>query len=349
MKKRETAKPGGEGQKQKTPEPIEMFLAHIDLEKGYSPATVEAYEGDLLHFEEFLNTHQISLTRPELILRRHIQAFLLELSRSKFSKTSQGRKLSALRSFFRFCARMRMINCLPTEGVANPKTGKRSPKVLNVDQVFALLDSAQAPPTPESHPIPENRLEIEQDGQHAQSGRTRQNTAGIEQAVHSRDLCLAELLYGSGLRISEALALNVLPAMEHAVSLRISGKGGKQRMAPLTDTSRTSLAAWLEHRTLLAPGTEPALFVGKRGKRLNRRECQRIIEQLCRQAGLPQAISPHGLRHSFATHLLMAGADLRAVQELLGHARLSTTQKYTHLNLSHLMEVYDKAHPKSRR
>ena len=125
------------------------------------------------------------------------------------------------------------------------------------------------------------------------------------------------------------------------------GKGGKERIAPLTETAREALALWLERRPRLAEEGETALFVGARGRRLNRREAQRIIEALCRQAGLPQAVSPHGLRHSFATHLLDAGADLRSVQELLGHARLATTQRYTHLNLAHLMAVYDKAHPKA--
>lgn len=350
MKQRGKTKPGSEAQKRETPQAIEMFLAHIDFEKGYSPATVAAYESDLLHFEEFLTSQKVSLAHPEELTRRHIQAFLLVLSRSKFSKTSQGRKLSTLRSFFRFCVKMRMIGSLPTDGIANPKTGKRSPKVLNVDQIFALLDTKNQPPQTQKQKVeqPSPREPTQPSSQFSQPTQESQPTSNTEQAIRARDICLAELLYGSGLRISEALALNVQPGMDQAVSLRISGKGGKQRLAPLTDTSRSSLAAWLALRSHLSPTTEPALFVGKRGSRLNRRECQRIIEQLCRQAGLPQAISPHGLRHSFATHLIMAGADLRSVQELLGHARLSTTQKYTHLNLSHLMEIYDKSHPKSR-
>ena len=166
--------------------------------------------------------------------------------------------------------------------------------------------------------------------------------------MRARDICLAELLYGSGLRVSEALALDAGRLSAESESLRIMGKGGKERLTPLTDTAKTALAVWLSLRPALAPPGERALFVGVRGKRLNRREAQRVIESLCRRAGLPQPVSPHGLRHSFATHLLEAGADLRSVQELMGHARLATTQRYTHLNLAHLMAVYDKAHPKAK-
>jgi integrase/recombinase XerC len=265
-----------------------------------------------------------------------------------------GRKLSALRSFFRFCARMRLVKSLPTEGIANPKTEKRHPDMLNVDQAFALLDAAASPlknagpassqSTRDSRNIP--------DTDNAQPDRIAEDSSAPstqEKAtiMHARDLCLAELLYGSGLRISEALSLNVGRLRPETEAIRIMGKGGKERLAPVTETAREALALWLELRPQLAAEGEPALFVGARGKRLNRREAQRIIEALCKQAGLPQPVSPHGLRHSFATHLLEAGADLRSVQELLGHSRLATTQRYTHLNLAHLMAIYDKAHPKA--
>lgn len=157
----------------------------------------------------------------------------------------------------------------------------------------------------------------------------------------------AELLYGSGLRISEALAIDASQLnFEHAV-VRVLGKGGKQRLAPLSDSSVEALHQWLELRDNLVVDDSDALFLGRRGGRLNRRQALRIIEELCKKAGLAQVVSPHSLRHSFATHLLEAGADMRSVQELLGHSSLSTTQRYTHLNLAKLMQVYDKAHPKS--
>jgi integrase/recombinase XerC len=150
------------------------------------------------------------------------------------------------------------------------------------------------------------------------------------------------------LRVSEALSLDAGRLSPASETLRLLGKGGKERLAPITEAARAALAVWLEKRPLLAAPAERALFVGAHGKRLNRREAQRIIAGLCKRAGLPQAVSPHALRHSFATHLLEAGADLRSVQELMGHSRLTTTQRYTHLTLSHLLAVYDKAHPKAQ-
>ena len=352
------------------PEPVEMFLAHLELEKGYSPATVEAYAGDVLQFESLLARLGLSLADPTKVVRRHVQQFLADLHRQGMSKSSMGRKLSSLRSFFRFCARMRMVIALPTEGMRNPKTEKRHPGILNVDQAFALLDAPAGPPGKEEARRPQklssktatqnrpeqpagkktSRKSVEKDAARdlPTAGESPENAPDREQAVRARDICLAELLYGSGLRISEALALDAGRVSADFEAIRIMGKGGKERLAPVTDTAKTALAAWLRLRpTLVAPG-ERALFVGVRGKRLDRREARNIIEALCRRAGLPQPVSPHGLRHSFATHLLEAGADLRSVQELMGHARLTTTQRYTHLNLAHLMAVYDKAHPKAK-
>ena len=360
------------------PAPVEMFLAHLELEKGYSPATVEAYANDVLQFEDTLSRQGLSLAEPANVTRREVQRFLADLHRQGMSKSSMGRKLSSLRSFFRFCARMRMVAALPTEGVSNPKTEKRHPDILNVDQAFALLDAPVKAAGAHGEPRPAAK-KTSRAGSPAAAGvppkagktalpagpgATGSGVAGAsaagsgaaeaeppseqEQAMRARDICLAELLYGSGLRVSEALSLDAGRLSAETESLRIMGKGGKERLAPLTDTAKTALAAWLSLRPALAPPGERALFVGVRGKRLNRREAQRIIESLCRLAGLPQPVSPHGLRHSFATHLLEAGADLRSVQELMGHARLATTQRYTHLNLAHLMAVYDKAHPKAK-
>jgi integrase/recombinase XerC len=305
------------------PEPVEMFLAHLELEKGCSPATAAAYGTDVLQFEEVLLRQGLSLAEPAGVERRHVRSFLADLHRLGTRKSSMGRKLAALRSFFRFCVRMRLIKSLPTDGVGNPRTEKRHPALLNVDQAFALLDGT----------APVNR----------------RSASGRKAAVlRSRDVCLAEILYGSGLRVSEALALDAGRLDAAAETVRVLGKGGKERLAPLTDTARTALADWLSLRPLLAARGERALFVGARGRRLNRREAQRVIANLCREAGIPHPVSPHGLRHSFATHLLEAGADLRNVQELLGHARLTTTQRYTHLDLARLTAVYDKAHPRAR-
>ncbi|CAK7038867.1 MAG: Tyrosine recombinase XerC [Desulfovibrio sp.] len=298
-------------------ETLAMFLAHLEMEKGYSEATVAAYGEDLRQFADFAITQGISLDSPATVTVQHVRAYMAEMHRKSLSKTSMGRKLSSLRAFFRFCARLRLVTVLPTEGVRNPKQEKRHPKVLGVDQAFTLLDTHS--------PASENRMD-------------------------TRDHALAELLYGSGLRISEALSLDMGQIITQGKSeafVRVLGKGGKERVVPLSDACITALSAWIAERGNYAKAEEKALFVGVSGGRLNRRVAARAIADLCKQAGLPETISPHALRHSFATHLLEGGADLRSVQELLGHARLVTTQRYTHLNLAHLTKVYDAAHPKS--
>ena len=307
------------------------FITFLAVEKGYSRATVEAYSRDIVVFAQDLASEGVNLAKPEQITRRHVQRWLMALHRQGVGKTSMGRKLSSLRAFFRFLLRRGDINMLPTQGIANPKTEQRHPNFLNVDQAQAILQekpdaSEKADPNP---------------------------------ALLARDLALAELLYGSGLRISEALSLNIADFRPGQAHIRVMGKGGKERLAVLTDAAHHALAAWLDVRgELVAQGrsaktradetaAEQPLFLGARGGRLDRRQAQRIIAELCARAGLAQPVSPHGLRHSFATHLLEAGADLREVQELLGHARISTTQRYTHLNLRQLMEVYDRAHPRA--
>ena len=322
------------------PDTVEMFLAHLELEKGYSPATAQAYAADLAQFEAVLSPLNLSLGNPSAVTKQHIRKFLADLHKNSVNKSSIARKLSALRAFFRFCARIRLIESLPTDGISNPKQEKRHPAVLNVDQAFALLEQGRG----ENSQTP---LNSSVSGTGTATGMPVNDAGG--QAAFLRDIALAELLYGSGLRISEALGLDVHNIDLEEGVIRVLGKGGKQRLAPLSDSSISALRAWAAARSaLVADDAEKALFLGARGGRLNRRQAQRIIDELCKKAGLQQTVSPHALRHSFATHLLEAGADLRSVQELLGHSRLSTTQRYTHLNLSRLMEVYDKAHPKAR-
>lgn len=303
-------------------ETVDMFLAHLEMEKGYSIATVSAYGEDLRQFASFAAGLGLSIDMPSSVTTAHIRAFMAEMHRLGLSKTSMGRKLSSLRSFFKFCARLRLVSVLPTDDVRNPKQDKRHPKMLNVDQTFALLDAAACPDQAKPRDL----------------------------ALAARDLALAELLYGSGLRISEALSLDIGQIMLSdgaGAFVRVLGKGGKERVVPLSDASIPALAAWLTERPAVAASGEKALFVGSSGKRLNRRVAARIIETLCKKAGLPETVSPHALRHSFATHLLENGADLRSLQELLGHSRLTTTQRYTHLDLARLTRVYDDAHPKS--
>lgn len=305
------------------PDRAAAFLAWLEFQKGASPATVRAYGTDLMEFEQFLNRQGATLNQPETVTRHHVQAFSASLFRAGTARSSTARKLSALRSLFRYLQRGRQISVNPCAGVRNPRQEQRHPAMLNVDQMFSLLSDtspAHSDNTPDS----------------------------VEMALRLRDRALLELLYGSGLRISEALDLDAkdCPPLEFpGVSIRVMGKGNKQRLALLSDTCRAALAAWLEARPHLAGRGENALFVGRRGARLNRRQAARIVEESSLLAGIAQHVSPHELRHSYATHLLEGGADLRSVQELLGHSRISTTQRYTHLNLDSLARIYEAAHP----
>ena len=318
----------GQNKNQPTPAPdraklfVDAFLVWMEVQKGASPATLKAYGSDLAQLAEFLRGQDADLGRPETVTKRHIQAYLAWLFRLGDAKSSMARKLAAARSYFRFQQRSGAVTENVAAQVRNPRQEKRHPRALNVDETFALLDTEQKP------------------------GQPRAESAEAERLL-CRDLALAELLYGSGLRISEALSLDMDDVQLASRVLRVMGKGSRQRLAPLSDTSCDSLKSWLDERPLMALPDEPALFVGSRGSRLNRREAARIVERLCRRAGLDFTVSPHSLRHSFATHLLTAGADLRSVQELLGHSRLTTTQRYTQVSLEHLMEAYDKAHPKA--
>ena len=301
---------------------VDAFLVWMEVQKGASPATLKAYGSDLAQLAEFLRGQDADLGKPETVTKRHIQAYLAWLFRLGDAKSSMARKLAAARSYFRFQQRSKAVTENVAAQVRNPRQEKRHPRALNVDETFALLDTDQ------------------------KTGQAGAESAEAERLL-CRDLALAELLYGSGLRISEALGLNIDDVQLSSRVLRVMGKGSRERIAPLSDTSCDSLKSWLDERPLMAQPDEPALFVGSRGSRLNRREAARIVERLCRRAGLDFTVSPHSLRHSFATHLLSAGADLRSVQELLGHRRLTTTQRYTQVSLEHLMEVYDKAHPKA--
>ncbi len=308
------------------PAPAMAFLGFIHMQKGLSDATFAAYENDMQQFEEYLQSVAATLARPEHIARHHISGFVADLHHKQQAKTSIARKLSALRSLFDYLVRQGKVKTDPTQGVRNPKQDTHHPNILNVDTVFALLQ-----PTKETLDVATAACD------------TQQN------AVYTlRDNALAELLYGSGLRISEALSLDLLDIRQDENVLRVLGKGNKERMAFLSTKSSHALQKWLAVRAQVAEFGEKAVFVGNRGKRLNRRQAARILKYMAESNGLVQHVAPHDLRHAFATHLLEGGADLRAVQELLGHARLSTTQRYTHVTLDALTRVYDNAHPRAK-
>lgn len=294
------------------------FISWLNIQRAYSRATILAYTTDLENFFGYLASLPDKADAPCIINRRHIKSFVAHLFRNDFSKTTISRKLSALRTFFKYLANRKIIESNIAITVRNPKQDFYCPNYLNVDEAFALLDQGE-----------ENK------------------NAVCDERLLKRDMALAELLYGSGLRISEALALNTDDYQPSAKIIRIMGKGSKMRLAPLSDSSEAAIGKWFSVRPDFAHPDETAIFVGARGKRLNRREARRIIHALCQRAGLDKQISPHVLRHSFATHLLAAGADMRIVQELLGHSRLTTTQRYASVNAEYLFKAYDRAHPKS--
>ena len=293
------------------PDPVALFLLYLDAQRGYSPATVAAYGTDLHGAHLFLGGRTKGFDAPEKVTKADVTAYLADLHRRGLAKSSVCRKLSALRAFYRFLRQRKLVEEDPCASFGNPKLPKIHPKVLNVDQAIHLVETT-VDPDPE----------------------------GL------RDLALLEVLYGSGLRVSEALGLDFAHVDLDQKLVRVLGKGRKERVVPLTGPAAERLGRYLEQRGAFGPAArDQAIFLGKRGGRLSRKQADRIVKEMALRSGAPCSISPHTLRHSFATHMLQAGADLRSVQEMLGHSRISTTQRYTHLDLAQIMRVYDAAHP----
>jgi len=296
---------------------VARFLAYLEDQRRVSNQTLRAYAGDLVQFREFLaERHGEALPGPEHVDPLAIRGFVARLHNAGLAKSSVARKLSAVRSFLKHAVRLGVIDVSPAEGIPTPKQPKLLPKNLTVDEVFTLLDSIAG-----------------------------DDTAG------RRDKALLEFLYATGLRVGELAALD-LDDVDHSGGLvRVLGKGNKERIVPFGSKARSSLLSWLAASEPLrrGPGDANALFLNLRGTRLTDRSVRRILDRRMREAAIAARISPHALRHTFATHMLGAGADLRAIQELLGHASLSTTQRYTHVGVDALMAVYDKAHPRAHR
>ncbi len=297
------------------------FLDHLTYERNVSGNTVEAYRGDLDSFFAFLCNDYLSMpfemVEPKQIDHLAIRSWLAHQHRRKMSRASIARRLSALRTFFRFLMREGVMEANPARGVATPKREKHLPTVLQPADVVVLLEQ----------PDPETPLGM-------------------------RDRAWLELLYAAGIRVGELVGIDLGDIELRARLLKVHGKGSKERIVPFGKKAETAIRAWLEVRPRLVGERfeeEQPLFVNYRGKRITARSVRRLLAAYVRDAALRAGISPHTLRHSFATHLLNAGADLRSIQELLGHVSLSTTQKYTHLTDAHLIEVYRKAHPRGGR
>ncbi len=291
--------------------PVENYLAALLSERGLSPHTLAGYRRDLSRLIQL--AEQEALANWAALDAQTLQRWLARLHQQGLSGRSLARLLSACRGLFRHLGQQGLVQHNPAQDLKAPKSGKRLPKTLEVDQLHQLLDR-----TPSTDPL------------------------------EARDLALLELFYSGGLRLSELVGLDLDQLDLGSGQARVLGKGRRQRLVLIGRAARTALEHWLELRPQLAAAAEPALFVSQRGQRLGPRQIQNRLARLA-HSQLGRHLHPHMLRHSFASHLLESSGDLRAVQELLGHQQLSTTQIYTHLDFQHLAQVYDQAHPRARR
>ncbi len=298
---------------------IDAFARYLADERRSSTRTVETYIRDLRSFRDFVREEGLPADARKLDIVA-LRGFLSSLFRSNQASTL-SKKVSAIRSFYRFLLKRRMIDENPAAGLRSPKVAKSLPRFLTVDQAFRVMDS---PPKESTRAKP----------------------------LQARDSALLETLYGTGVRVGELALMNIDDCDFEAASARVLGKGGKERVVPLGRSAVEALAAYLpERRGLLAKakeGDEQALWLSRRGTRLSVRQVQNIVRRHGTLGAGRGDLHPHAMRHTCATHLLDAGADLRAIQELLGHASLSTTQRYTHVSVDRLMEVYDRSHPLAR-
>jgi integrase/recombinase XerC len=310
---------------------LDAYLEHIAVQRRLAPRTLVLYREALADLTQRAAAWPVALKAVEA---HHVRRWLSQLREAGLGPRSLALRLSAWRGLYRYWGREGLIKANPVEGVRAPKAGKPLPKALPVDQAVALA-SYVADPAPD--------------------GRTRRPPA-VAQAAELRDHALVELLYGCGLRVSELTGLDVHahPAAAGWLDLddataHVLGKGSKRRSVPMGGPAVQATRAWLAARGALAATGEPALFVGTRGQRLSTSQVRLQLKQRALKSGLPTHVHPHMLRHSFASHLLQSSGDLRAVQELLGHASISTTQVYTKLDFQHLAKVYDTAHPRAKR
>ncbi|NVK39669.1 MAG: tyrosine recombinase XerC [Oceanospirillaceae bacterium] len=290
---------------------LDGFLQNLRSERQCSDHTLSSYRRDLQRLQRYAEANH--LAGWDTIRARDIRAFVAEAHREGLSGKSIQRLLSAIRTFYRYLNRESLASQNPALGVSAPKSPRRLPRTLDADQLGQLLE------------IP------------------------VEDAVSARDCAMMELIYSSGLRLAELVSLDLGDVDFHDASLVVTGKGRKTRMLPVGGKAIDALDVWLRWRPSLIRGEEPALFVSSRGTRISTRAVQQRLAHWGRIQATDGQVHPHRLRHSFASHLLESSGDLKAVQELLGHADIATTQVYTHLDFQHLADVYDRAHPRARK
>ena len=306
---------------------IDRFLDHLAHERGLSPHTLRAYAGDLDRFLLFLAGEFLGKAagrvRPSEVDAAAVRAFLAALHRAGAGRRTQGRALAAVRSLLRYACREGVIAANPAAAIPTPKTARDLPRHLRPGEIETLLE-----------------------------------TPASDEPLGRRDRALLELLYASGLRVGELMSLDWRDLDLAARVLRVVGKGGKERMVPFGRQAAAALRDWLQEWEQVRAETAPAsdgdgdgepVFLNYRGGRLSARSVRRLLDRYVAAAALAAGVHPHTLRHTFATHLLEGGADLRAIQELLGHSSLATTQRYTHVDIERLLAVYRDAHPRAKR
>ena len=287
------------------------FIRHLEFERRLSPLTCKHYRRDLDGLVEFCDA--TGLERWRDVDAEHIRAFAAQCHRRGLSSRSIQRRLSAIRTFFRYLVREKHLRASPVMDVSAPKASKRLPENLDADRMARLLDIHGKGP------------------------------------LVKRDRAMLELLYSSGLRLSELTDLDTGDVDMPDRTVRVTGKGNKDRIVPVGRHALEALSEWRRERAGIAKSDENALFVGRGGRRLSARSVQARVDHWARRQGIDSKVYPHLFRHSFATHLLESSHDLRGVQELLGHANISTTQVYTHLDFQHLAQIYDQTHPRAKR
>ncbi len=303
----------------KHPSPDELqqscdaFLRHMQSERNLSPHTVAAYRRDIEKLVKFSRQLSPPVTHWKFLTSRQLENWFAQLHGEGLQPRSLRRLLSSVKQLYRYLNRNNPSAANPAADIQLPKPNRNLPKVLDTDQAAQLLDSS------------------------------------ADSEIELRDLTILELTYSCGLRLAELVALNLNDFQESFTQVKVTGKGRKQRILPVGSKAREALQRWFDIRNRWANPDEMAVFVSKRGKRISHRQVQNRMKQIAVIKGSTVSLHPHMLRHSFASHLLESSGDLRAVQELLGHSDISTTQIYTHLDFQHLAEVYDKTHPRAKK
>lgn len=294
---------------------VDRFLRYLKVERNASELTIKSYNEDLLCLIEYLEESQGSVPAPGTITPLILRGYVSALHEAGYAKTSISRRLASMRSFFKFAQREGVVENNPAKPLRNPRPDRHLPHFLTSDEIGVLLE---APP--------------------------KKTSAGL------RDRAILETVYSAGLRVSELVGLDVEDLDLDDGLVRVRGKGKKERLAPLGTFAIKAIRAWLRvaDPAKLPPGSPTPLYLNKFGKRLTTRSIGRMLEKYLKISGLDIRTTPHTLRHSFATHLLDRGADIRSVQELLGHKSLVTTQIYTHVSTAGLLEVYEKSHPRAK-